>query len=93
MHAVTIEQRGEMFLFTLKANAFLHHMVRNIVGSLIVTGIGNQPPAWMKSVLEGRDRALAAPTFMPDGLYLTRIDYDSSWGLPQVPVVHPLWPL
>lgn len=92
MHAITIEQRGDLFLFTLKANAFLHHMVRNILGSLIVVGVGNQPPSWIAQVLAGRDRALAAPTFMPDGLYLARIDYDPKWALPQEAVAHPLWP-
>jgi tRNA pseudouridine38-40 synthase len=58
-------------------------MVRNIVGSLIFVGNGNQPPGWMKEILEGRDRSRAAPTFMPDGLYLGKIDYDEKWGLPQ----------
>lgn len=91
MHAIQIEQRGELFLFTVKANAFLHHMVRNIMGSLIMVGMGNQSPAWMKTVLEGRDRTFAAPTFMPDGLYLAKIDYDAAWDLPQTSVVHPLW--
>jgi len=93
MSLLTIEQRGDMFLFTLKANAFLHHMVRNILGSLIAVGIGNQPPEWIKTVLEGRDRTFAAPTFMPDGLYLAKIDYDPKWELPQAPLVNPLWPL
>jgi len=92
LHAITIEQRGDLFLFTLQANAFLHHMVRNIMGSLIVVGIGNQPPDWIKTVLEGHDRAAAAPTFMPDGLYLAKIDYDPKWDLPQAPIVNALWP-
>ncbi|GGI16092.1 tRNA pseudouridine(38-40) synthase TruA [Oxalicibacterium faecigallinarum] len=92
MQMITVEQRGDLFLFTLKANAFLHHMVRNILGSLIVVGVGNQPPEWIKTVLDGRDRALAAPTFMPDGLYLAKIDYDPIWSLPQAPVVNALWP-
>jgi tRNA pseudouridine38-40 synthase len=78
-----IERRGDMILFTLHANAFLHHMVRNIVGSLISTGNGTHPPQWIKELLEGRDRKHAAPTFMPDGLYLAKIDYDPKWRLPQ----------
>ncbi|MGC4244513.1 MAG: tRNA pseudouridine(38-40) synthase TruA, partial [Herbaspirillum sp.] len=69
--------------FTLKANAFLHHMVRNIVGSLIVVGSGKHGPEWMGEVLALRDRSRAAPTFMPDGLYLARVDYPDSWALPQ----------
>jgi tRNA pseudouridine38-40 synthase len=83
MYSIDIERRGDLIVFTLRATAFLHHMVRNIVGSLILAGNGNQPPEWMKQVLEGRDRSLAAPTFMPDGLYLARIEYDAGWQLPQ----------
>jgi tRNA pseudouridine38-40 synthase len=82
MHEIRIERHGELLVFTLRANAFLHHMVRNIIGSLIVVGNGNQPPEWVKEVLEGRDRSRAAPTFMPDGLYLGKIDYDKKWELP-----------
>lgn len=83
MHDIRIERRGDLLVFTLHANAFLHHMVRNIIGSLIFTGAGSQPPEWMKKILDGRDRSCAAPTFMPDGLYLAKIDYDAKWGLPQ----------
>ena len=84
MHAVRIEQRGDLFMFTLHANAFLHHMVRNIVGSLIYVGNGNQQPEWLAQILQSGNRHLAAPTFMPDGLYLAKIDYDAKWGLPQL---------
>lgn len=83
MHDIRIERHGDVIVFTLRANAFLHHMVRNIVGSLIVVGNGNQPPEWMRDVLEGRNRSRAAPTFMPDGLYLGKIEYDQKWKLPQ----------
>lgn len=83
MHDIRIERRGDLIVFTLRANAFLHHMVRNIVGSLIVVGNGNQAPVWMKELLEHCDRSRAAPTFMPDGLYLAKVDYDPKWNLPQ----------
>ena len=83
MHEIRVERSGDLIVFTLKANAFLHHMVRNIVGSLIFVGTGNQPPVWLKELLASRDRSRAAPTFMPDGLYLAKIDYDAKWGLPQ----------
>ncbi|RJG06416.1 tRNA pseudouridine(38-40) synthase TruA [Noviherbaspirillum cavernae] len=83
MHEIRIERRGDIIVFTLQANAFLHHMVRNIVGSLIFTGNGNQPAEWLKELLENGDRSRAAPTFMPDGLYLGKIDYDVKWDLPQ----------
>ncbi len=83
MHGIGIERRGDLLVFSLRANAFLHHMVRNIVGSLILTGTGMREPEWMNEILQGKDRRLAAPTFMPDGLYLARIDYDAKWNLPQ----------
>lgn len=83
MHAIQIVQRGPLLVLTLTANAFLHHMVRNIVGALVVVGNGNQRPEWMAELLAARDRSRAAPTFMPDGLYLARIGYDAHWGLPQ----------
>jgi len=89
MHDIRMERRGDLIVVTLTASAFLHHMVRNIVGSLIVVGNGNQPPEWMAEILQGRDRSRAAPTFMPDGLYLARITYDPKWRLPQEPVTMP----
>jgi len=57
--------------------------VRNIVGALVYVGIGRNEPGWMAEVLAARDRDAAAPTFMPDGLYFAKIDYDPKWGLPQ----------
>jgi tRNA pseudouridine38-40 synthase len=83
MQEIRIERRGDLLVVTLTASAFLHHMVRNIVGSLIMVGTGNQPPAWLQELLESRDRSRAAPTFMPDGLYLAKIAYDAKWDLPQ----------
>lgn len=88
MYEIQIRKQGELIVFSLRANAFLHHMVRNIVGSLIFVGSGRREPEWMAELLESRDRSLAAPTFMPDGLYLAKIDYDPRWGLPQG-VSHP----
>jgi tRNA pseudouridine38-40 synthase len=85
MHRLDIAQSGDMFIFSLCANAFLHHMVRNIVGSLIAVGQGKQPPGWIADVLAQRDRSKAAPTFMADGLYLARVDYPAQWQLPQQP--------
>lgn len=89
MHDVRIVRRGDLIMFTLRASAFLHHMVRNIIGSLILAGTGSKEPEWMKEVLEGRSRDRAAPTFMPDGLYLAKIDYDQVWGLPQQAIMLP----
>jgi tRNA pseudouridine38-40 synthase len=78
-----IHKQGDTIIFDLTANAFLHHMVRNIVGCLVYVGKGKYPPSWLAEVLTGRERSLAAPTFVPDGLYLRRIQYDAKWGLPQ----------
>jgi len=75
MHALEIAQRGRFITVTLRANAFLHHMVRNILGCLVYVGQGRHPPEWMAEVLAARNRAVAAPTFAPGGLYLTAVEY------------------
>jgi tRNA pseudouridine38-40 synthase len=77
-----IERCGDVLVFELAADAFLHHMVRNIVGCLIKVGDGTRTPQWLAQVLASRDRSLAAPTFSPYGLYLTAVRYDAIWGLP-----------
>lgn len=82
LKSITISRAGDRIMLTLTANAFLHHMVRNIVGSLVQVGIGNRPAAWIAELLASRQRELAAPTFSPDGLYLAKVDYDARWGLP-----------
>jgi tRNA pseudouridine38-40 synthase len=84
LQRLDITQRGDTIFFDLTADAFLHHMVRNIVGSLVYVGKGKHPPQWMREVLEARNRKHAAPTFMPGGLYLKRIHYDPKWNLPQL---------
>jgi tRNA pseudouridine38-40 synthase len=82
VHALDIDRDGERIEFTIRANAFLHHMVRNIVGTLVYVGKGKHPPQWVRQVMESKDRAKAAPTFGPEGLYLERIEYEPKWGLP-----------
>ena len=83
VHAIAVERAGDEIEIVIRANAFLQHMVRNIVGSLIYVGNGKQAPEWISGVLASRDRTKAAPTFAPEGLVLERIDYDAKWGLPQ----------
>ncbi len=83
LHQLDIRKHGDMLIFDLHADAFLHHMVRNIVGCLVYVGKGRHPPAWLAEVLASRSRSMAAPTFAPDGLYLRRIHYEAKWGLPQ----------
>ena len=80
-----ITRHGAYLLFDVCANAFLHHMVRNIIGCLLYVGKGKYPPEWIGEVLAGRDRARAAPTFEAAGLYLSRIAYDARWALPDAP--------
>lgn len=84
-----VERRGSLVVFTFSANAFLHHMVRNLVGALVYVGDGRQAEAWPAELLAGGDRRAAAPTFMPDGLYLAGIAYDPAFTLPAFPP-HPL---
>jgi tRNA pseudouridine38-40 synthase len=69
--------------FDFEGRAFLHHMIRNIMGCLIMIGTGVQRPAWMQDVLAARDRKVAAPTFSPDGLYFMGPRYDPAYGLPE----------
>lgn len=85
MREVNISGCGELIRFEFAASAFLQHMVRNIVGSLVYVGSGRQPPAWIRTLLEGRDRAAAAPTFAAAGLYLAAVEYDPVHALPGRP--------
>ncbi len=85
---IAVEQQGPFVRFDFSANAFLHHMVRNIVGALVSVGAGRHDPDWVAQLLAARDRTRAAPTFAADGLYLTGADYDARFGLP--PTVRPV---
>lgn len=82
MRSCKLEQHGSHLRFEFKANGFLHHMVRNIVGCAVYVGKGKHPPRWLAEVLASRDRRLAAPTFAPDGLYLADVEYAPGWKLP-----------
>lgn len=93
IHELALEPRGERVDFVVRANAFLHHMVRNIVGTLVHVGKGGRSPGWVRDVLRSRDRSLAAATFGPQGLYLESVCYEPSWQLPQIvrtPIAVPL---
>ena len=84
---IDIGRRGAYWRFEFEANAFLHHMIRNIMGCLIMIGDGRRPPEWMAEVLAARDRDAAAPTFSPHGLYFVGPRYDAHWGLPKHPTL------
>jgi len=77
-----VSRIGDYVLFDFCGNAFLHHQVRNMVGALIYIGKGKHPPAYIKELLQARDRTKSPPTFMPDGLYLTGVEYEVAWNLP-----------
>jgi tRNA pseudouridine38-40 synthase len=82
LRRLDVRKNGDYIVFDLVANAFLHHMVRNIIGSLVYVGKGKIVPARMADLLAARDRRLAAPTFDAAGLYLARVSYDTEWGVP-----------
>lgn len=82
MTRAEVRRFGSLLVFDFEATAFLHHMVRNLVGSLVYVGKGNQPAAWVDELLQARDRTAAAPTFSPDGLYFRGPIYEPHWGLP-----------
>lgn len=82
LHRVAIDRQGAHVVFEFTADAFLHHMVRNLVGCLVQVGKGARAPGWVAEVLESRNRANAAPTFGPEGLYLTAVAYPGQWRLP-----------
>jgi tRNA pseudouridine38-40 synthase len=77
-----ISREGDVLSFDFEANAFVHHMIRNILGALIVVGTAKHPPSWMVELLNLRNRKLGPPTFAPDGLYLTSVGYDAVWNVP-----------
>ncbi|MBS0447890.1 MAG: tRNA pseudouridine(38-40) synthase TruA [Proteobacteria bacterium] len=86
LRRVAIERRGAYWRFEFEADAFLHHMVRNLLGCLVAVGAGSRPVAWIGEVLDGRDRRAAAPTFSAAGLYFIGPYYDARWQLPEAPV-------
>jgi tRNA pseudouridine38-40 synthase len=92
LHRIDIRRDGEpmaaLWRFDFDGNAFLHHMVRNLMGCLLAVGSGREPPGWMAQVLSGRNRDAAAPTFPPDGLYFLGPYYDAAWALPEVTATH-----
>ena len=77
-----VRRFGDYIVFDFEASAFLHHMVRNLVGSLVYVGQGKQRPEWITTLLLAADRQHAAPTFSAAGLYLVGVRYEAHWGLP-----------
>ena len=82
LYELKVSRDRDMVILDLEANAFLHHMVRNIAGVLMDIGAGKQPHAWAGEILESRDRALGGVTAPPHGLYLTGVGYPAHFDLP-----------
>lgn len=82
VHSAQVRRYGDFVVFDFRANAFLHHMVRNLVGALVFVGKGKHTPGWIEHLLSARDRTLAAPTFSAAGLYLAGVEYAPHWRLP-----------
>ncbi|NLO81234.1 MAG: tRNA pseudouridine(38-40) synthase TruA [Xanthomonadaceae bacterium] len=83
IYSLSVQRRGDLLYLDVEANAFLHHMVRNIAGVLMAVGSGEQPVQWAAEVLAARDRRLAGVTAPPQGLYLVGVRYPAHYGLPE----------
>jgi tRNA pseudouridine38-40 synthase len=84
IYSATVSAHGNLLRFDFHADAFLHHMIRNIMGALVYIGNARQPTDWLKTLIAQKDRKLAAPTFSPDGLYLAGIEYDRRFNIPEI---------
>ena len=93
LHEITIRRQGDGVVLDVEANAFLHHMVRNIAGVLMSIGAGDRPVEWAREVLEQRDRTQAGVTAPAAGLYLLAVHYPERFGLPTAGETVPIWPL
>jgi tRNA pseudouridine38-40 synthase len=83
IYSIEIISQEPWLYFRIRGNAFLHHMVRNVVGCFLQIGTGRQDPEWLAQILAAKDRRLAAPTFMADGLYLAKIAYPDHFDIPR----------
>lgn len=91
IHELTVERRGSLIHIDVEANAFLHHMVRTLAGTLMAVGAGEADEDWPRRVLEARDRRVAGMTARPGGLYLTAVRYPEAFGLPALSGDPGLW--
>ncbi|MCO4322036.1 tRNA pseudouridine(38-40) synthase TruA [Aliidiomarina quisquiliarum] len=86
VHFITVKRFGAYVVIDIQANAFVHHMVRNIAGALIVVGSGEQPKQWLEEVLAAKDRRVCSATAKPNGLYLVHVQYPPELEMPKVPL-------
>ena len=89
LERLQLREQGPLLVIDLQANAFLHHMVRNIVGALVWVGMGRRSPDWVAQLLEARDRKAGAPTFAAQGLYLTGVEYPAQYDVGSWPPASP----
>ena len=90
LERLALREHGPLLVLEFQANAFLHHMVRNLVGTLVWVGVGRRPPSWAAQLLAGRDRTQGAPTFAPQGLYLTGVEYPAEYDIGSWPPAPPV---
>lgn len=93
LYQVSVIENGPWVYFVFRSNAFLHHMVRNLVGSLLLIGAGKEPVTWMSSLLAAKNRQLAGATFMADGLYLLRVGYPEQFDIPEPNLANSFLPI
>ena len=86
MHHLSVIAAGDYIVLDVRANAFLHHMIRNLAGLLMKIGAGEAPPEWAMEVLIAKDRRVSAATAKPYGLYFVDAEYDDAFNLPQTPL-------
>ncbi len=91
LRRLDIKRHGDILVMTVEANAFLHHMVRNLAGVLMTIGAGERAPEWAQEVLEARNRSLGGITASAEGLYLTAVEYPAHFNIPKLPPVSGLW--
>ena len=91
LHRLDVQRCEDLVIIDLEANAFLHHMVRNIAGVLMAIGAGEQAVDWSREVLEARDRTQGGVTAPPHGLYFMGVEYPPEFGIPQVPPTQLVW--
>lgn len=91
LRALEVSRQGEIVNIQVYANAFLHHMVRNLAGVLMAIGAGEREPAWAGDVLAARDRTQGGVTAAPDGLYLTRVEYPEAFAIPRLSNATGVW--
>ena len=82
VHAIGVSRNGDRVIVDIQANAFLHHMVRNIVGSLLLVGRGEKPQQWIAELLAGKNREVAGPTAPASGLCFLGPRYPNRFDLP-----------